>query len=244
MGPAQGRKYKAQLNGVGSMRYSNGSSIGMAILAGVGIAGAHLTANSLKLSGTGPYHPGETVTVTWGVAQAHDGINVDFSSDGKTWTSLKGNLSKSEATYRWTVPQTLTQQGRIRICQMQGTTTCTDANNASRPSSGAPYVLVSTSFTITASTALMPRESETPISLIVQGPGLMKLAFSLVTEDDVAFQVFDLEGRLQATLLAGHYAPGTHAFTITVPQSITSARALVLRSKLGESVSNRPWTPD
>lgn len=179
---------------------------------------AHLTPNSLKPTGGATYHPGDTVMVSWNVDIAHDGFNVDFSSDsGKTWTTSLSNLpDKSTGAHsaKWIVPQKPTQRGRLRLCQKQGNAGCTDANNVSipsgKPAGVGPYVMVSGVFTIAAPVAISHSRAEGARSLRATGPGSLDLAFSLASEGAVSLIAFDAAGRETAVLLQARFAAGFH----------------------------------
>jgi hypothetical protein len=139
--------------GIGKMEWMALACLGLA----PGGLFAHLEPGSLKPTGGLAYTAGETVTVTWGVEVAHqEGIEVALSVDGgKTWKTIRstGDEGKTGA-YRWTVPATPSKQAKLRICQTQNSPKCTDADNASRPSGPAPYVLVSDVFAIQAASAI------------------------------------------------------------------------------------------
>lgn len=181
----------------------------------------HLVSNSLKLSRTGPYHPGDTLTVTFGVDQPHSGCNIDLTLDGKKWTSLKSNMpaaSKQNYSYKWTVGQDTTSKGKIRICQMDNGSVCTDADSTNKPAgvgSPARYVLVSAPFSITPSvSALSKSEIETSRGLFKLGAGSLEVSFSLSVESPVSLIAYDAQGREAAVLLRDRYAAGDHRISI------------------------------
>src|SRR5690349_19115559 len=96
-----------------------------AALSLVSLSFGHLTPNSLKFSKSGPYHPGDTVTVSFNVDVAHGVIDFDFSvNGGKAWTSLKAGMAAKSTgpyTYKWTVGTDTTSHGFLRVCQENGT---------------------------------------------------------------------------------------------------------------------------
>lgn len=66
------------------------------------------------------YHPGNEVTVTWIEVVRHNPLNWDllFSGDGgSSWDTIKANISVETFSYQWTVPETSTVKGRIKIVQ-------------------------------------------------------------------------------------------------------------------------------
>jgi hypothetical protein len=179
----------------------------------------HLTPNSLKFSRSAPYKPGDTVTVSFAVDVPHNGVNVDFSPDGKAWTTLKSNMpapSRTTYSYKWIVGKDTTQHGKIRICQMNGST-CTNADTTNDPSGqvkGSRYVLISAPFSISAPTGLAPLPSDAAPSLRFRGPGSLDLGFALPTEGPVSLVAYDARGRKAAVLLEGRYPAGAHRVSL------------------------------
>jgi hypothetical protein len=176
----------------------------------------HLVSNSLKLSRSGPYRPGDTLTVSFGVDVPHAGCNVDLRLDGKKWQTIKSNISapsKQTYSYKWTVGKDTTNIGRLRICQLNGTT-CTDADSTNDPQgakNGARYVLISPIFMImTPATSLAPQAAKTDLSLTAGRPGSLELAFRLPSDQAVVMAAYDARGREAAVLLDARYPAGSH----------------------------------
>lgn len=189
---------------------------------------AHLTSGTLKLSRSGPYHPGDTLTISFGVDIPHSGCNIDLTLDGKKWTTLKANMpapSRQTYSYKWTVGPDTTSKGKIRICQMNGTT-CTNADSTNDPSgtkNGARYVLISQPFVIAPVVTALSRPGTEPgmqpgidaaPSLREAAPGSLELSFSLASEGPVSLVAYDARGRVAAVLLTGRYAPGFHRLSL------------------------------
>jgi hypothetical protein len=177
----------------------------------------HLTPGSLKFSRQGPYRPGDTLTISFGVDQPHGGCNVDLTLDGKKFTTIKANISapsKQTYKYKWTVGQDTTSKGKIRICQMGGSTPCTDADNMDRPSSGNNYVLMGSAFTVAVPAALAPREGGAAHAMTRVAPGAFDLAFSLSSEGPVSLAAYDAQGREAAILLRDRFSAGEHRLSI------------------------------
>jgi hypothetical protein len=66
------------------------------------------------------YHPGDEVKVEWEETQSHNTLNWDllFSMDGGlSWDTVKADITLESHSYQWTVPETTTVQGQIRIVQ-------------------------------------------------------------------------------------------------------------------------------
>jgi hypothetical protein len=63
---------------------------------------------------------GETVTIQWHILVPHDQEDWDlyFSSNGgQSWDVLVSNLPVEQLSYLWTVPDVITEQGRVRVIQ-------------------------------------------------------------------------------------------------------------------------------
>lgn len=192
----------------------------IAALSLVSLSWGHLVPGSLKFARSGPYHPGDTVTVSFGVEVVHGGVDIDFTPNGKTWTMLKSNMtakSRMTYTYKWTVGTDTTSRGRLRICQENGTK-CTNADTTDDPSgnkNGARYVLISGPLSIVAnSTALSPAESDAVPSLRAAEAGAFDLAFSLSAEGPVSLIAYDAEGREAAVLLRDRFSAGAHRLSL------------------------------
>jgi len=186
----------------------------------VSLSWGHFVPGSLKFSRPSPYHPGDTVTVSYGVDVPHGVIDIDFSLNGKTWTSVKSGIaakSKMTYTYKWTVGQDTTTHGKLRICQENGTK-CTNADTTDDPSgakNGARYVLMSGPISIVApSTALSPGELAAAPSLREVAPGSLELAFSLPSESPVRLIAYDARGRETALLLRDRFSAGAHRLSL------------------------------
>ncbi len=189
-----------------------------AVLSLASLPWAHLTPNSFKTSKAGPYKAGDTITVTYGIGVTHGGVNVDFSSNGgNTWTTIKANLpggNSGNSSYKWPVTQGPTQQGKLRICQMGGSTPCVDANKTDNPSGGPNYWLISPVFTIEAVTALESRVNEATPAFSQSTAGMVELAFTMASEGPVRLDAYDASGRNVAALFEGRYAAGSHRLSL------------------------------
>jgi hypothetical protein len=186
----------------------------------ISISWGHFTPGSLKFSRSGPYHPGDTVTVSFGVDIPHGVIDIDFTPNGKTWTMLKSGMvakSKMTYTYKWTVGTDTTSRGKLRICQENGTK-CTNADTTNDPSgnmNGARYVLIGGPLSITAnSTALSRMGSDAAPALRAAEAGALDLAFSLPSEGPVSLIAYDAAGRETAVLLRDRFSAGAHSLSL------------------------------
>jgi hypothetical protein len=191
----------------------------LAFAVSVSISWGHLTSGSLKFSRQGPYHPGDTLTISFRVGVIHGNCNIDLRLDGKKWTSLKANLPAPAVqtyTYKWTVGTDTTSRGKIRICQLNGST-CTDADSTDDPDGrqkGSRYVLISQPFTIAATSAILPGTTDDVPALSMSAPGAVDIAFSLVSEGMVNLTAYDARGRETAVLLNTRYPAGSHRLSL------------------------------
>jgi hypothetical protein len=192
----------------------------IAALTLVSLSWGHLVPGSLKFSRPWPYHPDDTVTVSFGVEQPHGVVDIDFSLNGKVWTSVKAGMSASTEmtySYRWKVGKDTTSHGKLRICQENGTK-CTNADTTSDPGgtakgvNGSRYTLISNPFSIVAVpiTALSRTEFESAPSLSEVAPSSLYLTFSLLSEGPVSLIAYDAEGREAAVLLRDRFSAGAH----------------------------------
>ena len=63
---------------------------------------------------------GQTVTIQWHIAIAHNTLNWDlfYSSDGgSTWETIQMDLPPGSLSYTWTVPSNVTSQARVSVIQ-------------------------------------------------------------------------------------------------------------------------------
>ena len=63
---------------------------------------------------------GQTVTIQWHITIPHNTLNWDllFSADGgATWEYIYQDLPAGNTSFQWTVPSTLTTQGRVSVIQ-------------------------------------------------------------------------------------------------------------------------------
>ncbi|MBW8888960.1 MAG: hypothetical protein JF616_14495 [Fibrobacteres bacterium] len=217
--------------------------IAIAALSLVSMSWGHFTPGSLKFSRPSPYHPGDTVTVSYAVEVVHGVIDIDFSLNGKTWTSVKSGIaakSKMTYTYKWTVGQDTTSHGKLRICQENGTK-CTNADTTNDPSgaiNGARYVLISPLISIVAPTSNLSQfASDAAPTLREVGPGSLELGFSLASEGPVSLIAYDAQGREAALLLRDRFSAGAHRFSL-FSQALREHPAWLLR--LNVAGQNQP----
>ncbi|MDB5104040.1 MAG: endonuclease [Fibrobacteres bacterium] len=217
-----------------------------AVVAATGMANAHLSNAGFKPEGGESLKPGDSFTVTWTQSVDHPGgTNIDFSKDGTTWTTVKAGFADADGvnSFKWTVPNEVTTNARIRICQLAGAT-CSDANNFSSPGNTAPYVLVSTKFAITAGTGIAANAGNgTNGSEMRFNPATrnLEVSFFMAKAGPVSIQAMDARGRVVATLLEGNRAAGSHSLSVFSNSVSQASGTLVFQLKAGGQVSTMTW---
>lgn len=213
------------------------------------LSGAHLVDNSLIPKGGETLSVGQLVSINWTTQENHPtfarGIDIAFSKDGgATWQDIKENYgdNEKENTFNWTVPASaVTTQGKFRICQSGP---CTN-QNVSRPSAARPWYLVSNTFTVQASTSLVPQsQSQAGFSLEYrQDTRNVDVAFSLKAPGPVLLQAFDTRGRLVATLIEKDYAAGSHAHSVFSNALGAASGSLMFKLSAAGEVKTHTWMP-
>ncbi len=156
-------------------------------------------------SGGETFTAGQTVTIQWHIIIAHDQKNWDlyFSSDGgNNWTGIVMDLPVSQLSYDWTVPDTQTDQGKIKIVM---------DNN------GFNYDDVSGAFTIQSSATGIKNETNvaSEFSLSPNYPNPFNAStlihYFLPKSENVRLQIFTLDGRQVVTLTNNVQTSGEHS---------------------------------
>ncbi len=148
---------------------------------------------------------GETVEVQWHVVIPHDQENWDlyWSSDGgATWETIELDLPVEQLTYLWTVPDVITQQGRVKI-YMDNT--------------GTDYEDSSGDFTIQQGAPATDPHGDSPESpaLHVSHPNPFNqktaISYELPAAAGVDLAIYTRSGRRVRTLLSAQQSAGHHA---------------------------------
>jgi hypothetical protein len=208
------------------------------ILAGAGVAGAHLVAGSLTINGGAAVAAGANVSVGWNISTAHPNttINIDISSDGgNTWKPLKDGIPAptGQGTSKVDVPSEATSHAKIRVCQ--GTPSTCAPIKVSQPSSP-PYTLISNEFTISGTSAINASAGPAYALGFEAGSGKLVAAFELAQGESVVLQAVDFQGRVLATLLDQAFQAGAQKISLDLPKELASSSTLLFRLKLGETV--------
>jgi len=64
------------------------------------------------------FHPGQTISIEWHIIISHNTMNWDlyFSDDGgENWQEIALDIDVGTLSYDWTVPDDVTDQGRIKV---------------------------------------------------------------------------------------------------------------------------------
>jgi len=88
------------------------------VVVGAGLSQAHVALT--YPTGGESFTPGDVVDIQWIIEIDHGDCDWDlyFSTDnGSTWTTIVENLPKANLDYNWTVPNSPTTQGIVRVVQ-------------------------------------------------------------------------------------------------------------------------------
>jgi hypothetical protein len=131
------------------------------------------------------FTPAETVNIEWNELVSHNTLNWDlyFSADGgESWTAIKTDISYETTSYTWTVPETFTTQGQIKIVQ---------------DNEGFNYEDISGNFTISAATAVGKQSSKTAVK-IYPNPFIFSttISFNNPEQETHTLFIYDTKGRM------------------------------------------------
>jgi hypothetical protein len=208
------------------------------ILAAAALASAHLGALTEPKAGSS-YAAGSTLTVKWSVPQPHGTQDLAYSQDGSTWVNITTGLLNTVNTYEWTVPNKPSATTRFRVCQRDGGTGCTNAQNtqslgnAISVGGGRVYTAVTSNFTISAVTGLAATATaDLPRIAFDAATRNVKLSFRMEKAGRVLLEAFDTQGRLLATLLDTEKPEGGHSLSV-FSHRLPAAGAVILRLQAG-----------
>ena len=150
------------------------------------------------------FEAGAVITIQWEIEIDHGPCNWDlyFSSNGgSNYQAIAIDLPKTQLTYDWTVPQTATQQGMIRVVQ--------DNQN------GAPYDDYSGVFTIEIPTGVAgPGSQNLSYKLFPAYPNPFNpsttISYSIAAESPVTLSIYNGLGKLVKTLVNEIKGPGSY----------------------------------
>ncbi|MBP8085965.1 MAG: T9SS type A sorting domain-containing protein [Saprospiraceae bacterium] len=184
------------------------------------------------------FNPGQSVTIQWHIAIAHNTLNWDllFSADGgSTWEAIQMDLPAGSLSYNWIVPSNITSQARVSVIQ---------------DNSGLDYQDESLNFNIVLP-AMPPA--------IITGATNLTIESNPVNQDDLIQDWLDNHGGASANGFCGDLvwtnnylglsngcgSTGTAlvAFTATDPCGSTETVATVTVSDTSPPVLNTPSSP-
>jgi hypothetical protein len=217
------------------------------LILGLGLASAHLGTLSSPKAGAS-FKAGDKVNITWTIDTPHDGIDLALSTNGSTWTLIKQNLPLSTKTFTWNVPNTPSGTARIRVCQKDGATGCTDAQNASSPQDaiaaggGSVYTLVSGNFSITPSSSTAREAPPLEAISLRAHPELQSVdvALGLRSDERIRLLAYDMRGKLSAVLVDAWKPAGTYEFSV-FSGTLQASRPLVLKLQVGDQTLTQAW---
>lgn len=176
------------------------------------------------------------ITIRWHILVDHGPCNWDlyFSSDGgSNFHAIALDLPKTQLTYGWTVPQTATQQGRIKVVQ--------DNQN------GTHYNDYSGVFTIEIPTGVgEPGSQNLSYKLFPAYPNPFNptttINYSIPLESPVTLEIYDGLGRLVKTLVNELQAQGRYSVTWNGESNRNekaAAGVYIYRMKAGKYIETR-----
>jgi hypothetical protein len=178
----------------------------IALLAFVSLAASAAAHVSLDYPiGGETFTAGEIVTVQWHILVQHDQEDWDlyFSSDGgTTYDPIELDLPVEQLQYDWTVPDVLTEQGRIKIVQ---------------DNTGTDYSDSSGNFTIEEASTGADEHAERPgtLELLATRPNPFSdttaIRFALPVAGAVDLAIYGRSGQRVRTLLSAQRPAGDHS---------------------------------
>ncbi|MBX2976571.1 MAG: hypothetical protein KF721_10580, partial [Ignavibacteriaceae bacterium] len=85
----------------------------------------------LSPNGSEDLQAGTTKNITWTNSSSVATVNIQYSTnDGAVWLSVAENVNANSNGFAWTVPQTVTNQARVRVYDTQSNFTIKDSSDA------------------------------------------------------------------------------------------------------------------
>lgn len=171
------------------------------------VAGVSAHVTLVYPTGGETFVPGSEVKIEWQLVISHGDQDWDlyFSSDGGLhWEAIQLDMPVAVLSYRWTVPDIETTQGRIKVVQ--------DNAGVDYQDGCENFSIQATSTAVTGSAAL-PGSPVLFASYPNPFTASTSIDFSLPHAGDVQLEVFDVLGVKVATLASGPLASGRHHVT-------------------------------
>ena len=150
---------------------------------------------------------GDTITIEWQIIVSHQLENWDlhYSPDGGvTWVEIELDLSPSQLTYDWIIPQITTEEAQIRIYMDNG---------------GTDYSDISGNFSIQGTPISVRHQNNLPkiFTLYPNYPNPFNpettIEYFTPAAGDVSIVVYNLLGKEMATLVNNTLPAGEHRVT-------------------------------
>ena len=148
---------------------------------------------------------GETVIIQWAILISHDQNNWDlyFSSNGGSdWVEIELDIDPARLDYVWTVPLTLTENGRIRIVQ--------DNNGTDYQDVSADFIITDTQTSVE-----IEKKNEYTFKLYDNYPNpfnpTTNINYELPITNYVDLSIYNLLGQKVATLISQKQEAGYHS---------------------------------
>lgn len=194
-----------------------------ALIAGLSLsAAAHVTL--VAPEGGETLSGGKVFTVVWD-ADSHDCVyNLYYSGDGgATFKAIVLGLGQDVRSYKWTVPDSATAKGMVRV--LQDNKTGSDLDDRSK------------AFAISASAGIQGFPGPAGRVSAEFGRGQVTVALRLEAAAPVSIRAIDALGAALAEAMEASLPAGTHrlAYPAAFP-----ARPWILRVRIGDQVRNLP----
>jgi len=155
---------------------------------------------------------GSQFTIGWEADDHNCVYNLYFSGDsGENWSVIKLGLPQETRSFKWTVPETDTEKGMVRILQDNASGTDLDAK--------------SPVFSVKASTGIAPSGPKAGRMALSLRSGTLHVTLDLAKAEKVSVLAFDAGGRQIAALLRERLEAGAHSITVPLDGSSGAAAA-------------------
>jgi subtilisin family serine protease len=165
---------------------------------------------------------GASTNLTWSASDPYLGVtavDLELSRDGGPWEPIATGIANT-GSHAWTVTGPATAAARLKVTARDA------AGNSGRDSSDATFAITGS---VDVPSASLVRDFELAILSGNPAPGGADIAFGLPRATHVAVEVFDLGGRVVATLARGDLAAGRHTVRWDAGASAASSGVYFVR---------------